>query len=183
MKKKIIYTEIKVIEILPDDGLIPHHASPGIFSITAEPEDAYEILLNRGIDCSLVELELGFDPNEKIGFHLQAISNLELGERTIYRQVDLFSLPIVTRLQKVRTIWKINHFYDANFTQSAAAEFPPTVRTLQANNLSRLPLPDGSGTIGEYDYFAQPVIAGYTTNIKQNLTQTVIMRDAEGRFN
>lgn len=177
------YTPKSVVIVGETGGTQTVHFPFTLEVMKTDIDSAYEALIGRGVDCALLEKELGVNPETKIGFHVQNISDATAEDgRTLHRIVDLQTMPILPLITRIRTVWKVKHYYDEARTQYAGPEFPDTVRTLIANNFVRIPLPNGS-TAGEYDLFAGPVMNGEATKIKEVLTITVQMRDAEGRFN
>lgn len=171
------------VKIIKDAGGVQVVNFPAAMEVLkTDLVSAYDLLISQGVACALLETELGILPASRVGFHVQEIAPITASDgRALYREVDLQTMPILPTISRIRTVWKVKHYYDAALLEYAGAEFPDTVRTLVANNYVRIPLPDGS-TIGEYDAFAGPVMRGDTTNIKQQLAHTVTTRAAEGRF-
>lgn len=176
------YTPTSVTFLNANDELETKKFFSALQIIKTDIPSAYDFLIGQGVNCALLEVELGFNPEDKVGFHVQPIGTKILDDgRRIYRQVDLQTMPIIPTLDRIRTVWKVKHYFDEARTQYAGTEFPDTVRTLIANNLVRITLPDGREE-GEYNLLAEPIKAGNPADIKQILRQTVFMREAQGRF-
>lgn len=183
------YTPRKVVIVLPEPTPeYPNGAEEINFSTDTEMlktdiVSAYEYLITQGIDCKLLEDEMGGYPGELLGLHTQKISSITTPDgREIHRQADLQAFPSFARTRRIKTTWKVMHYYDLACTEYAGFEFPDTVRTLIANNLYKLQMPDGT-EIGEYEYFRQLVTSGVPIPIKGMWAQTIAARDAIGRFN
>jgi hypothetical protein len=59
MKQKILYTSAEVIEILPDDGELPHYVSENIRCMIDTPSAARIRLADEGVDVSMLSNYLG----------------------------------------------------------------------------------------------------------------------------
>jgi hypothetical protein len=178
---RIIYDSKTVHSVQAESDSMTIKPEPYLYLVTSDLQAARLMLLLEGIDCALIDKELGLDPAKVAGFHNQTIPEIAIDGVVYFRQVDLVQLPILPDIEAFKLVFKVKYYRDEALTDYAGDVVPDKLRVLRADNTTMIEISPGVFE-GEFDMFADPVKAGQSINIKFMLTHFVGVRAAEGRF-